>query len=197
MKYNERKEMVYRFIEDYYTKNGIPPTIREIGKGVGLSSPGTVKLHIDNLVFEGRLIASEGKKRSLMPAKYNFSRQVPIVGRVAAGTPVFAEENYSGVVPFYSKDKFYGEDELFALYIKGESMKNAGILDGDLVVVKKSAVARDGEIVIALIDDDATCKRFFRYGDKIILRPENPSFTDIVVDKAVILGKVVSVIRYY
>ena len=197
LKFNERKEMIFHFIEDYYSKNGIPPTVREIGKGVGLSSPGTVKLHIDNLIAEGRLISTPNKSRSLMPAKFNFSVQVPIVGKVAAGMPIFAEGNYLGNVPFYSSGKYYSEDELFALSIKGESMVNAGILNGDIVIVKKTPVARDGEIVIALIEDDATCKRFYRSEDKIVLKPENPEYNDIIVDKADILGKVISVMRYY
>ena len=197
MKFNERKEMIYRFIEDYYLKNGIPPSIREIGKGVGLKSPGTVQVHVDNLIADGRLISTPNKSRSLIPAQFNFTTQVPLLGKVAAGQPILAEENFEQMVPFYANGKKYNDNELFALSIKGESMINAGILNGDIVIVRKTPAAGNGEIVIALIDDEATCKRFYRSGEKIILRPENENYKDIVVDKAEILGRVVSVMRYY
>lgn len=197
MRKNNTKDKIYDFIEQYYAKNGIPPSIREICAGVGLKSTGTVKVHLDRLFEEGRITQEPNKSRSAMPAGLARSIQVPLLGNVAAGMPILATENFEGTVTFFPGKKKYEKKDLFGLTIKGESMKNAGILNGDTVIVKITPVAENGDIVIALIGDEATCKRFYRNGNSFILKAENPDYPDIIPGNAKILGRVISVIRNY
>ena len=197
MRRNNTKDKIYDFIEMYYAKNGLPPSIREICAGVGLKSTGTVKVHLDRLFEEGRITQEPNKSRSAIPAGLTQGVQVPLIGKVAAGLPILATENHEGTVTYYPGKRMFSKEELFALTIKGESMKNAGILDGDTVVVKITPVAENGDIVIALIGDEATCKRFYSDGKTFILKAENPDYPDLMPGNIKILGRVISVMRHY
>lgn len=193
---------VLQSIYDLLKENGYPPTVREIGDRLGLSSPSTVHGHLDRLSDKGLLDRDSSKTRTLeitplgLEALGISSDQVPLLGYVAAGAPILAEEEAMDYLPV-PKDLPYEASELFMLIIKGESMVNVGIMDGDIITVRRQAVANNGEIVVAMtLDNEATCKTFFKKSDHIILRPENDDMEDIILPDAKILGKVVSLTRY-
>lgn len=189
----EKLMQVLEYIQQFIADNGYPPTIREVGKHNAIKSTATVYNYIAELKERGYLNKTDNKKRAVSIKSKSVA--IPLIGTVTAGQPIFAYENYED---YYSlpENEFEGSD-LFLLRVQGKSMINAGIFDGDKIVVKKQAYAQDGEIVVALIDDSATVKRFFRQGNKIILHPENEEYSDIVVDEARILGKVVGLIRKF
>lgn len=192
---SDKKEKILKFIENKYSKDGIPPTVREIAKAVGLSSTSSVQAHLNSLFKDGLIKKDGNKNRSLTPSNLENTKMVPIVGRVTAGVPILATENLEGYISVpYSLSK---GNELFALKIKGDSMKNAAILDKDIVIVKSTPLAENGDIVVALIDDEATVKRFYKENNKFILKPENENYEPIITDKLTVLGKVIAVIRYY
>lgn len=193
----EKQAMILKYVTERICEGGYPPSIREIGAAVGLSSPSTVHTYLHALVDAGKLRMDPDKKRSLsLPEEYAMgSVSVPVLGRVTAGQPVLAVEDIEGYVPM-AKDKARGR-ELFALRVDGLSMKNAGILDGDIVVCEKRPDARDGEIVVALIEDEATVKRFFKEKGRFRLQPENEDFEPIYAEELLILGKVVALVRNY
>ncbi len=174
---------------------GISPSVREIMDAVGCKSTSTAQRYIETLVREGLLEKQDSLKRTLrLPNCGTVS--VPIMGTVTAGQPVTAFENITGYVGFEAAE--YGSDDLFALKIRGESMINAGILDGDVVIVKKTQYAENGDIIVAFIDrEDATVKRFFRENGHFRLQPENDTMEPIILDDVEILGKVVGLKRYY
>jgi repressor LexA len=194
----KRQQEIFEFIRKYAAKTGYPPTVREIGKAVGLHSSSTVHAHLANLEKIGLLRRDPTKPRAIEllvdRAKQALRGQgLPVVGEVAAGEPVLAEENieeYLELPPLIG-----GENGDFVLRVKGDSMKDAGILEGDYVVVQQSEQARDGEIVVARIDDEATVKRFFREKDVVRLEPENKAYKPIVTSEAEVLGRVVGVFR--
>jgi repressor LexA len=144
----------------------------------------------------GLITRDRGLNRAIHLAGEQPTVQVPILGRVAAGNPILAVEEVEGYLP-YSPVKRAGDETYFALHVKGESMKNAGILDGDIVIALKTQTAFDGEIIVALIEDEATVKRLFREKDRVRLQPENPAFEPIYTQNAQILGKVIAVYRFY
>ena len=187
---SQRQRDILTYIRACAEERGYPPTVREICSAVGLSSPSTVHGHLRVLEEAGYIRRSAGKNRAIELPEGNG---IPLVGRVAAGQPILAQEEIQEYVPFTPK----GDGEYFALRVKGLSMKNAGILDGDTVVVRRQAVAEHGEIVVALLGDEATCKRFSRRDGHILLLPENEDFEPIDGDNAVILGRVTAVIRTY
>ncbi len=175
-------------------RNGFPPSVREIGALVGLSSPSTVHSHLAALEKAGYIKRAEGKTRSITLTELALPPEgIPILGAVAAGEPILAVEDAIGYIGYDTES----EGEFFALKIKGDSMINAGILDGDMVIVRRQPTAHNGEIVIALIEDSATCKRLRRENGKVLLLPENDDYEPINGDGAEILGKVVAVIRRY
>jgi repressor LexA len=194
----KRQKEIFDFIRSYASKTGYPPTVREIGKAVGLHSSSTVHAHLANLEKVGLLRRDPTKPRAieLLVGKAKRAVQassVPVVGQVAAGEPVLAEEN---IEEYLELPSIVGGDEGdFILQVKGDSMKDAGILDGDYVVVQQAESARNGEIVVALIDDEATVKRFFRENGRIRLQPENSALEPIYAPHVQILGKVVGVFR--
>src|SRR5438128_10119120 len=201
-----RQQEIWKFLTDYVDDHGYPPTVREIGEAVGLASPSTVHAHLANLGRAGLIKRDPTKPRALElrrdpkpePARAADVHRLPLVGDVAAGGPVLAEDNVEEylVVP----EPLARGGEEFLLRIKGDSMVNAGILDGDIAVVQRQQDARDGEIVVALAGDDesadeATLKRFFREDGRVRLQPENDALEPIYAQHVEILGKVIGVFR--
>ncbi len=205
----EMQQKIYQFILDSIRENGYAPSVREIGDAVGLKSPSTVHFHLNNLAelgyiekgaFKGRAIVPTKRETAAAPVKQREEaadvppRRVPIVGDVAAGSPILAQECIEDYLTF---DVGGHEDEYFALRVRGESMLGVGILPGDLVVVHRRQTARNGEIVVALLGDEATVKTFSRKDGQIWLLPANPDYQPIDGTECSILGKVVAVVRQY
>ena len=200
-----RQQEIWQFLVTYVDDHGYPPTVREIGEEVGLASPSTVHAHLANLERVGlirrdptkpRAIELSGHRRVDAPAASDVPR-LPLLGRVAAGAPLLAEENVEDVV---AVPETIGRGADFLLTVHGDSMIEAGILDGDTLVVRKQEDARDGDIVVALVGDDegadeATVKTFYRESGRIRLQPENSALEPIYADYVQILGKVVGVFR--
>jgi repressor LexA len=202
-----RQRDILEFVNEHVGRHGYPPTVREIGRAVGLTSPSTVHAHLAALERAGLVRRDATKPRALevleggrsrepdgrSPAGPMRSRALPLVGEVAAGGPVVAEELIEDYVSV--PDQLCADGD-FLLTVKGESMIEAGILPGDLVVVRRQPDARDGDVVVALVgDEDATVKRFYRDGGRVRLQPENSSMDPIYPDEVVILGKVRAVLR--
>jgi repressor LexA len=194
----KRQREIFDFIGSYLSRHGYPPTVREIGKAVGLHSSSTVHAHLSKLESLGVVKRDPSKPRALEVMVERAKKVVrpsglPLIGQVAAGQPILAEENIEEYLQV--PDVVGGEDGDYILRVRGESMKDAGILDGDFVVVHPTKRARDGEIVVALMDDEATVKRFFREKDQIRLQPENKSMKPIRTRDVRLLGRVVGVFR--
>lgn len=196
-----KQQMILDFLKKEIKKNGYPPTVREICDAVGLSSTSTVHSHLETLERKGYIRRSPTKNRSteiLEKDFYSNSREfvnVPIVGNVAAGVPILAEENIEDTFPIPLDH--VKNDVCFMLHVKGDSMVDEGIFNGDLVLVRQQQTASSGDIVIALIDDSATVKTFFWEGSRIRLQPANQSFAPMIVDECEILGKVIGLYRRY
>lgn len=190
---NEKAKAVYEYIKDC-TDNGIPPTVREICSALGLKSTSTAHRYINLLVDEGLLEKTGNLNRAIKLTGKGGTR-VPLMGTVTAGQPITAIEDITDYISF-QEDRHYS-NPLFALNVRGESMINVGILDGDIVVVEQTPYAENGDIVVALVDrSDATVKRFFKENGHYRLQPENDTMDPIIVDEVQILGKVVAIIRY-
>lgn len=199
MKRIDRTGQVYDFIISFTKENNFPPSIREIGKELNISSTETVVYHLKKLEDQGKITRSKTKNRAIeiTDKRYNFDeRNIPLVGKVAAGIPITATENIEDHYTF-SSNLFGDQDDLFILTVSGDSMENIGILDGDKIVVHRQESAENGEIVVAMVDDSATVKRFFKEKDHIRLQPENDYMRPIIVDNATILGTVVGLVRNY
>lgn len=198
-KLSKKQQRVYDYIKKYMEQNSIPPTIREIGDAVGLASTSTVHAHLETLERKGYIGRKKSKNRYLEITESGFAgrseKKVPIVGTVAAGEPIFADENIEGYFPV--PREYVKDDESFMLRIKGDSMVGAGIFNNDLVLVQKQNFADNSDIVIALIDDNATCKRFFKEEGGYVLMPENEKYSPIRVNDVMILGKVVGLFRLF
>ena len=192
-----KQQQIYDFIISFSEQNGYPPSVREIGEHVGLKSPSTVHFHLKGLEEAGLIAKAEGKTRAITvtgPHAEPERDQIPVVGNVAAGSPILAQEQVEDYLTFETGDK---AGEYFALRVRGESMKDAGILPGDLVVVHQQPDARNGEIVVALFEDEATVKTLRRKDGHTWLLPENPDYEPIDGDGCAILGKVTAVVRRY
>ena len=194
----KRQQEIFEFIKRYSGEHGYPPTVRDIGTAIGLTSSSTVHAHLANLEKIGLLRRDPTKPRAIKllvdKAKSMVSpKGLPLVGQVAAGAPILAEENVEDYVEVPTIAG--GDDGEFVLRVKGDSMKNAGILDGDHVVVHRQETARNGEIVVALVGEEATVKRYFKERDHIRLQPENDAHEPIRTRDAEILGRVVGVCR--
>lgn len=187
----DKSEIVFEFIQKYITENGYSPSVREVCKACDIKSTATAFTYINQLTERG-LINKVGSKNRAVSLKNN-ALTVPLVGTVAAGQPIFATENYEG---FYTLpgNLFSGED-LFLLNVHGDSMIKIGMYDGDKIVVQKQETAENGDIIVALVEDSATVKRFFKRDNKIILHPENDTMEDFIFDDIMILGKVIGLIR--
>lgn len=201
----KRQQQVLDFIRSWMRDNPYPPTVREIGEGLDLSSPSTVQAHLKQIEAKGYIRRGESKSRSIelvdpledeAPIQPELPRNVvtlPLVGRVAAGEPILAEQNIEDNVPLPTD--IVSDAASFLLEVHGESMIEAGILDGDYVVVREQQTANNGDIVVAMIDEGATVKTFFRESDCIRLQPQNSSMDPIYTRDAAILGKVIALFR--
>lgn len=202
---SDKQQLILQFVKKEIEENGYPPTVREICKAVGLSSTSTVHAHLEVLSKKGYIQKNALKPRALRvlvggnkpttKETYNAKEMVdiPIVGKITAGAPILAVENIEDTFPI--PVDFVGNSESFMLRVKGESMIEAGILDGDLILVRKQNTANNGEIVVALIDDSATVKTFYKEKNYIRLQPQNSSMEPIIVEDCYILGKVSGVFR--
>lgn len=183
---------VLNYINEYNAEYGYAPSIREICSKLEIKSTASAYMYLQKLKDEGYLNRTPNRNRALS-FKKSTSVNIPLVGTVTAGQPIFAYENYEDFYSFPA-GSFSGSD-LFMLRVQGTSMIDAGILDGDKIVVRKQETAENGDIVVALVDDSATVKRFFKKDDHFVLHPENETMSDIIVDDVAILGKVVGLIR--
>ena len=186
---------IYDYIVTCVREQGYPPSVREIGEAVGLKSPSTVHFHLKHLEEAGVIEKGAGKGRAITLTTPPMPQdKVPVVGNVAAGSPILAEECIEDYLTFDTGGR---SEEYFALRVRGESMINAGILPGELVVVRRQQTANSGEIVVALIEDEATVKRLSLRNGQIWLMPENDAYAPIDGSNAQILGKVAAVVRRY
>lgn len=189
------QQRIYEYIASCIKEQGYPPSVREIGEAVGLKSPSTVHFHLKHLEEAGVIEKGAGKGRAItLTAPPVPEDKVPILGNVAAGSPILAEECIEDYLTFDTGGR--GE-EYFALRVRGESMLNAGILPGDLVVVRRQQTAHNGEIVVAMIEDEATVKTYSKQNGHVWLLPENDAYSPIDGTYAQILGKVAAVVRRY
>ena len=195
-KLSPKQQQIYDYILSFSQENGYPPSVREIAQAVDLRSPSTVHFHLKGLREAGLISQAEGKTRAITvtDGTHNRRNQVPLLGSVAAGTPILAEECIEEYLTF---DTGGHVGEHFALRVRGESMLEAGILPGDVVVVHQQQQVRNGDIVVALFEDEATVKTLRIQGGQVWLMPENPDYEPIDGTHAQIIGKVVAVVRRY
>ena len=188
---SDKQQMILEFVEQFVQENGYAPSVREIGSAVGLSSTASVSYHLHQMQKKGMLLAPAGKgsKRAVITARK--PGQIPVVGVVTAGVPILAVENREGTMTWD------GDPSCFALRVRGDSMINAGILNGDKVVVRPQQSADDGQIVVARIGDEATVKRLSRKNGQVWLLPENPAYDPIDGTEAELIGIVKAVVREY
>lgn len=191
MKRNDRSEEIFDFMQKFIAENGYSPTVREICEACDVKSTATAFTYMNSLVERG-LINKAGNRNRAVSLKQGVIN-VPLIGTVAAGQPIFATENYDGVYSIPSN--FFTGEDLFMLNVHGDSMINIGMYEGDKIIVRKQESADNGDIVVALVDDCATVKRFFKRNGKIILHPENDDMEDFIFDDVRILGKVVGLMR--
>lgn len=198
---SDKQQQILEYIKSEILDKGYPPAVREICKAVNLKSTSSVHAHLETLEKNGYIRRDPTKPRAIeiIDDEFNLTRRdmvnVPIVGTITAGAPILAAENIEGYFPLLSENLPAGD--VFMLHIKGDSMINAGILDGDSVVIKRQNTAMNGEIVAALIDDSATIKTFYKEDGHVRLQPENDTMEPIIVDDCVVLGKLVALFRSY
>ena len=200
----DKEKRILDFISESTRKNGYPPAVRDIQQALSIKSTSTVHSYIKRLEDKKYLERAAGKSRSLKPVETSHvpveqrrSMKIPVVGKVAAGAPILAVENQEESIYFPIVKKSHMNGQLYALRVKGESMIEAGIMPGDFVVVQKCPVAENGDIVVALIEDEATVKTYYKENGHYRLQPENSTMEPIIVDSLIILGKVISVMRFY
>ena len=198
---SKKQEEILKYIKNEILERGFPPAVREICQAVGLKSTSSVHSHLESLERNGYIRRDPTKPRAIeiLDESFNMIRRemvnVPIIGTVAAGQPILAEQNIEGYFPIPTE--YMPNKQSFMLKVKGESMINAGIFDGDKVLVKQQATAENGDIVVALVDDSATVKTYYKENGHYRLQPENDSMDPIIVDKCEILGKVFGVFRIF
>ncbi len=200
-KISEKEKAIYDYINETIRQEGYSPTVRDIQAALGIKSTSTVHAYLARLEEKGMIRKDPGKSRTLKTSdsgrESRNTARVPLLGSVRAGMPILAVENYEGYIDYPLMNRSYGANELFALRIKGESMIEAGILDGDIIIVKKESCAENGDIVVALVEDGATVKTFYKEQGHFRLQPENSAMEPIIVDEVYILGKVVANFRFY
>ena len=198
---SKKQEEILNYIKNEILERGFPPAVREICQAVGLKSTSSVHSHLESLERNGYIRRDPTKPRAIeiLDESFNMIRRemvnVPIIGTVAAGQPILAEQNIEGYFPIPTE--YMPNKQSFMLKVKGESMINAGIFDGDKVLVKQQATAENGDILVALVDDSATVKTYYKENGHYRLQPENDSMDPIIVDKCEILGKVFGVFRIF
>lgn len=197
----EREREIYNFILTNIRNEGYAPSVRDICNALDMKSTSTVHTYLARLEQKGFIQKDAGKSRSLRVENGVTARgstvKIPILGKVAAGMPILAVENYEGYIDFPKPASHYSSNDLFALKVQGESMVEIGIMDGDLIVVAKCNTATDGDVVVALVEDEATVKTFYDEGDRIRLQPENSTMDPIYAKDVLVLGKVVASARFY
>ena len=199
-KISTKQQEILNYIKECILQKGYPPSVREICEAVKLKSTSSVHSHLETLEKNGYIRKDPTKPRAIeiLDDQFNLSRRemvnVPIVGTVTAGQPILAVESIEDYFPMMPQ--FVGNKQTYMLHVKGDSMINVGIFDGDLIVVQKQDTARNGEIVVALVDDSVTVKRFFKEADHIRLQPENDSLDPIIVKDCQIVGKVIGLYRF-
>lgn len=198
---SSRQIAILNVIKNTIKTKGYPPSVREIGKSVGLSSSSTVHGHLSVLEQKGYLRRNPSKPRAIEvidgSSPHSSAKElinVPILGKITAGSPILATENFEDVFPI-PQDFIHTNNDVFILNVSGDSMIEAGILDGDFVIVEKRTTAQNGEIIVALLGDEATVKRFYKQDDSVKLQPENKFMEPIIVKDVTILGKVIGVFR--
>ena len=192
---NNTQKKIYEFLAER-SQNGVPPTVREICAAVGLKSTSSVQSNLDALEEAGYIERDPMLKRSIrVRGQENNVTQVPLIGTVTAGMPILAVEAIEGYVPFSGNEA--SDKPLFALKVRGDSMIKCGILSSDIIIAEKTPVANNGDIVVALLDDEATVKRFYKENGHFRLQPENDDYAPIISDEIIILGKVISLIRHF
>ena len=198
---SDKQKEILEYMKQEILNKGYPPTVRDICEAVKLKSTSSVHSHLETLEKNGYIRRDPTKPRAIeiIDDNFNLTRRevtnVPMVGRVAAGEPILAVENIDSYFPIPTE--YMPNAESFMLKVKGESMINAGIFDGDQILVEKCSTARNGDMVVALVDDSATVKTFYKEGDHIRLQPENDSMDPIIVDNCEIIGKVFGVFRFF
>ena len=191
---NETQKKVFEYIKKVISERGLAPSVREIGAAVGLKSTSTVQYNPNALEMAGYIERDANLKRTIRIAGVGLKTvPVPLLGTVTAGKPILAMEQIEEYIPVAMRKT----GNYFALHVRGDSMINAHILDGDIVIVEQTPVAENGEIVVALIEDEATVKRFYKEKEHFRLQPENDNYEPIIVESLALLGKVVTVIRNY
>lgn len=196
---SEKQNEIYEFLKTYTDNKGYPPSVREICEAVGLKSTSSVHGHLKRLEGKGLIRRDPTKPRALEIIDNSLKKEmvnIPIIGKVTAGLPILANENVEDTFPI-PLDYIRHNKELFMLNISGDSMINAGIFDGDLAIIEECKTANNGEIVVALIENEATIKRFYKEKNHIRLQPENDNMDAIIVDDCIILGKLVGLFRTY
>lgn len=197
---NNKQLEIYEYIKNQIKEKGYPPSVREIGAAVGLRSTSTVHGHLERLEKKGLIKRDATKPRTIEVIENSTNRKeiinIPIIGTITAGSPILAIENIEDIFPL-PIDYIKSNKELFMLKVSGESMIEAGILDGDLSIIEKANSAENGEIVVALIENEATLKRFFKEKDHIRLQPENKNMEPIIVPDCQVIGKLVGIYRQY
>ena len=196
---NDKQLLIYEFLKDFTSEKGYPPTVREICKAVGLKSTSSVHGHLKHLEKEGLIKRDPTKPRVLEIVDSVVKKEminVPIIGRVTAGLPILANENIEDSFPL-PLDYVKHNNDLFMLKISGSSMIKAGILDGDFAIIERTQTASNGDKIVALIENEATLKTFYRENDHIRLQPENDEMEPIIVDNCSILGKLIGIYRTY
>ena len=193
---SDKQREIFDYIRSYIDEKGVSPSVREIGQAVGLRSTSTVQYHLTALKNAGYIERDPLLKRTLRltGGAQSHAGRVPLLGTVTAGMPILAVEEIEDYIPYGGRTE---GKTLFALHVRGDSMVNAAILDGDIIVVEQTPTARNGEIVVALVGDEATVKRFYKENGHFRLQPENDDYAPIIVDEVAILGKVVACLRYY
>ena len=195
-KLTKSEERVYTYLNEYWEQNGYSPSVRDICSALDFASTSTVHLYLSRLEAKGYIEKEEGKSRSLRPTVQARRHDVPIIGTVRAGAPILAHEDLSGYIR-YADATAYPKGSLFALRIVGDSMIEAGIMEGDIVIVCRDMIPSNGDIAVALIDDEATVKTFYKEDGHFRLQPENSSLSQIITDTLTVLGKVIACIREY
>ena len=196
---NDKQLLIYEFLKDFTSQKGYPPTVREICKAVGLKSTSSVHGHSKQLEKEGLIKRDPTKPRALEIVDSVVKKEminVPIIGRVTAGLPILANENIEDSFPL-PLDYVKHNNDLFMLKISGSSMIKAGIIDGDFAIIERTQTASNGDKIVALIENEATLKTFYRENDHIRLQPENDEMEPIIVDNCSILGKLIGIYRTY